>query len=124
MFRSFCKLSSAEPLGPELRHLCLINGRLPALVYAGRLSFALAIQAKPLGVRPAPLHLFLTGIRRRPAAATALLLGLLDHDAMGMPIDVIHIDALDAAGLIFAAIKEFDRPPHASTIAWFHNDLR
>jgi hypothetical protein len=32
-----CKLSSAEPLGPELRQLCLINGRLPALVYAGRL---------------------------------------------------------------------------------------
>jgi len=24
---------------------------------------------------------------------------------MGMPIDVIHIDALGAAGLIFAAIK-------------------
>ena len=47
----------------------------------------------------------LTGIRRRPAAATALLLGLLDHDAMGMPVDVIHIEALGAAGLIFAAIK-------------------
>ena len=106
MFRSFCKLSSAEPLGPELRHLCLINGRLPALVYAGRLSFALAIQAKPLGVGRLPFTFSaLTGIRRRPAAAAALLLGLLDHDAMGTPIDVIHIDALGAASLIFAAIK-------------------
>ena len=38
------------------------------------------------------------------AAATALLLGLTAHDAMGMPIDVIRIDALGAAGLIFAAV--------------------
>jgi hypothetical protein len=38
------------------------------------------------------------------AAATALLLGLIAHDAMGMPIDVIRIDALGAAGLIFAAV--------------------
>ena len=36
------------------------------------------------------------------AAATALLLGLFAHDAMGMPIDTIRIDALGAAGLIFA----------------------
>ena len=38
------------------------------------------------------------------AAATALLLGLFAHDAMGMPIDMIRIDALAAAGLIFAAV--------------------
>ena len=38
------------------------------------------------------------------AAATASLLGLFAHDAMGMPIDMIRIDALGAAGLIFAAV--------------------
>jgi hypothetical protein len=37
-------------------------------------------------------------------AATALLLGLFAHDAMGMPIDTIRIDALGAAGLMFAAV--------------------
>jgi hypothetical protein len=48
-----------------------------------------------------PIELFLTLIA---AAATALLLGLIAHDAMGMPIDMIRIDALAAAGLIFAAV--------------------
>jgi hypothetical protein len=38
------------------------------------------------------------------AAATALLLGLFAHDAMGMPIDMIRIDTLGAAGLMFAAV--------------------
>jgi hypothetical protein len=38
------------------------------------------------------------------AAATALLLGLFAHDAMGMPIDMIRIAALGAAGLMFAAV--------------------
>ena len=48
-----------------------------------------------------PIELFLTLMA---AAATALLLGLFAHDAMGMPIDTIRIDALGAAGLIFAAV--------------------
>jgi len=48
-----------------------------------------------------PTELFLTLMA---AAATALLLGLFAHDAMGMPIDTIRIDALGAAGLIFAAV--------------------
>jgi hypothetical protein len=48
-----------------------------------------------------PIELFLALIA---AAATALLLGLLAHDALGMPIDMIRIDALTAAGLIFAAV--------------------
>jgi hypothetical protein len=48
-----------------------------------------------------PIELFLTLIA---AAATAPLLGLIAHDAMGMPIDMIRIDALGAAGLIFAAV--------------------
>jgi hypothetical protein len=38
------------------------------------------------------------------AVATALLLGLIAHDGMGMPIDMIRIDALAAAGLVFAAV--------------------
>jgi hypothetical protein len=38
------------------------------------------------------------------AAATALLLGLFTHDAMGMSIDVIRIDALGGATLIFALV--------------------
>ena len=38
------------------------------------------------------------------AAATALLLGLFAHDAMGIPIDVIRLDALGAAALIFAVV--------------------
>ena len=46
-----------------------------------------------------PIELFLTLIA---AAATALLLGLIAHVAMGMPIDMIRIDALGAAGVIFA----------------------
>ncbi len=48
-----------------------------------------------------PIELFLTLIA---AAATALLLGLIAHVAMGMPIDMIRIDALGAAGLIFAVV--------------------
>ena len=48
-----------------------------------------------------PIELFPTLMA---AAATALLLGLFAHDAMGMPIDTIRIDALGAAGLIFAAV--------------------
>ena len=48
-----------------------------------------------------PIELFLTLMA---AAATALLLGLFAHDAMGMPIDTIGIDPLGAAGLIFAAV--------------------
>ena len=39
------------------------------------------------------------------AAATALLLGLIAHDDMGMPIDVIRVDALRAAGFIFVAVS-------------------
>jgi hypothetical protein len=38
------------------------------------------------------------------AVATALLLGLIVHDGMGMSVDMIRIDALAAAGLIFAAV--------------------
>ena len=38
------------------------------------------------------------------AIATALLLGLIAHDGMGMPIDMIRIDALAAASLVFAAV--------------------
>ena len=38
------------------------------------------------------------------AAATALLLGLFAHDAMGMSIDVIRMDALGGASLIFAVV--------------------
>jgi hypothetical protein len=48
-----------------------------------------------------PIELFLALIA---AAATALLLGLLAHNAMGMSINMIRIDALGAAGLIFAAV--------------------
>jgi hypothetical protein len=47
------------------------------------------------------IELFLTLIA---AAATALLVGLFAHDAIGMPIDTIRIDALGAAGLIYAAV--------------------
>jgi hypothetical protein len=39
------------------------------------------------------------------AAATALLLGLIAHDDMGVPINVIRVDALSAAGFIFAAVS-------------------
>ena len=39
------------------------------------------------------------------AVATALLLGLIAHDDMGMPIDVIRVDALGAAGFIFVAVS-------------------
>lgn len=48
-----------------------------------------------------PIELFLTLIA---AAATALLLGLFAHDAIGMTIDMIRIDALCAAGLVSAAV--------------------
>ena len=39
------------------------------------------------------------------AVATALLLGLIAHDEMGMSIYAIRTDALSAAGLIFAAVS-------------------
>jgi len=39
------------------------------------------------------------------AVATALLLGLIAHVDMGMPIDAIRVDALSAAGFIFAAVS-------------------
>jgi hypothetical protein len=35
--------------------------------------------------------------------ATALLLGLIARDDVGMSADMIHIDALSVAGIIFAA---------------------
>lgn len=38
------------------------------------------------------------------AAATVLLLGLIARDDAGMPADMVRIDALSAAGVIFAAI--------------------
>jgi hypothetical protein len=38
------------------------------------------------------------------AVATALLLGLIVHDGMGMHVDMIRLDALGAAGLIIAAV--------------------
>jgi len=38
------------------------------------------------------------------AAATALLLGLFAYDAMGISNDVIRIDALGGATLIFALV--------------------
>jgi len=48
-----------------------------------------------------PIELFMALIA---AAATALLLGLFAQDAMGMPVNVIRIDALGAAALIFAVV--------------------
>jgi hypothetical protein len=39
------------------------------------------------------------------AVATALLLGLIAHDEMGLSIYAIRTDALSAAGLIFAAVS-------------------
>ena len=48
-----------------------------------------------------PIDLFLTLIA---AAATALLLGLVAHDAIGMPVDMIRMGAFGAAGLISAAL--------------------
>jgi hypothetical protein len=38
------------------------------------------------------------------AVATALLLGLIARDDVGMSADMIHIDALSVAGIIFAAV--------------------
>jgi hypothetical protein len=38
------------------------------------------------------------------AAATALLLGLIARDDMGMTADTVRVDALSAASLIFAAV--------------------
>jgi hypothetical protein len=38
------------------------------------------------------------------AAAAALLLALIARDDVGMPADMVRIDALSAAGLIFAAV--------------------
>jgi hypothetical protein len=39
------------------------------------------------------------------AAATALLLGLIAHDDMGMSSSAIRVDALSAAGVILAALS-------------------
>ena len=39
------------------------------------------------------------------AVATALLLGLIAHDEMGLSIDAIRTDSLSAAGFIFAAVS-------------------
>ena len=39
------------------------------------------------------------------AVATALLLGLIAHDEIGMSVYAIRTDALSAAGLIFAAVS-------------------
>jgi hypothetical protein len=39
------------------------------------------------------------------AAATALLLGLIARDDIGMPADMVRTDALSAAGFIFAAVS-------------------
>jgi hypothetical protein len=38
------------------------------------------------------------------AAATALLLGLIARDDVGMTAYVVRVDALSAAGLIFVAV--------------------
>ena len=38
------------------------------------------------------------------AVATALLLGLIARDDVGMSADMIRIDALSVAGIIFAAV--------------------
>ena len=39
------------------------------------------------------------------AVATALLLGLIAHDELGMPIDEIRVDAVSAACVIFATVS-------------------
>lgn len=39
------------------------------------------------------------------AVATALLLGLIARDDIGIPADTIRTDALSVAGLIFAAVS-------------------
>ena len=39
------------------------------------------------------------------AAATALLLGLIAHDDMGMSLSAIRVDALSGAGVILAAVS-------------------
>jgi hypothetical protein len=39
------------------------------------------------------------------AVSTALLLGLIAHDELGMSVYAIRTDALRAAGLIFAAVS-------------------
>jgi len=59
-----------------------------------------------------PIELFVALIA---AAATAVLFELFAHDAMGMPIDVIRLDALGAAGLIFAARRV---PVMAEKVTW------
>ena len=38
------------------------------------------------------------------AAATAILLGLIARDDMGMSADIVRVDALSTAGLIFAVV--------------------
>lgn len=44
------------------------------------------------------------GLGLTAAAATALLLGMIAHDDIGMSVNAIRTDALSAAGLIFAAV--------------------
>jgi hypothetical protein len=39
------------------------------------------------------------------AAVTAILIGMIAHDGMGMAVDAIRTDALSAAGLLFAAVS-------------------
>ena len=39
------------------------------------------------------------------AVATALLLGLIARDDIGIPVDTIRTDALSVAGLIFVAVS-------------------
>ena len=39
------------------------------------------------------------------AAVTAILIGMIAHDEMGMAVDAIRTDALSAAGLLFAAVS-------------------
>jgi hypothetical protein len=39
------------------------------------------------------------------AAVTAILIGMIAHDEMGMAVDAIRTDALSAAGPLFAAVS-------------------
>jgi hypothetical protein len=39
------------------------------------------------------------------AAVTAILIGMITHDEMGMAVDAIRTDALSPAGLLFAAVS-------------------
>jgi hypothetical protein len=39
------------------------------------------------------------------AAVTAIMIGMIAHDEMGMAVDAIRTHALSAAGLLFAAVS-------------------